>query len=151
MFCTCPEMPACEWAWCRFPADHSVYQPRWGARAESFKFMCDAHFEIYRDAMTKPIKGLTRPEGADDEWRPSFMDMIRHATIAIAFENRNKIFAPSVPGISGFPGDAYWHDYESKRGYTPEQRANAARHRALIQRYSTVPPAAQCNTAGGDA
>jgi hypothetical protein len=47
------------------------------------------HSKIYRDAMTKPMLGIDRPN-ADEDWHGSIMEHIRHAQIAIAFENRNE-------------------------------------------------------------
>jgi hypothetical protein len=92
--CTCQERPRCGWEWCDGEANWSVWKPRWGkpytGTPGSFKFMCHMHWNIYRDAMTKSIKGLTKPEGADEDWRPSLMDMIHHAEIAIKFEERDK-------------------------------------------------------------
>jgi hypothetical protein len=52
--------------------------------------MCDVHAKIYRDAMTKPIRGITPPENAGEDWRLSLSECLRHASIALAFENRNK-------------------------------------------------------------
>lgn len=51
--------------------------------------MCEVHFQIYQEAMTKPIRGIDRPEHADEEWRGSITEMVRHARIAIDFEDRD--------------------------------------------------------------
>ena len=34
------------------------------------------------------MKGIDRPAHADEDWRPSLMDHIRHQQIALAFEER---------------------------------------------------------------
>jgi hypothetical protein len=89
--CSCPDMPGCQWDGCWFPADWSVYQPPWGkSRRARFRFMCDWHFQTYQDAMTKPIRGIDKPQDADDDWRGSILECYRHAKIALDFEERNK-------------------------------------------------------------
>jgi hypothetical protein len=81
--CTCQHRARCQWHLCDFHADWSVYQPRWWTRAARFRFMCDAHYQMYRDAMTKRIPGLepdprSSPEEIE-EYRPSIRNMIRLA------------------------------------------------------------------------
>lgn len=53
--------------------------------------MCEPH----RNMHWKPIRGLDRPEHADEDWRPSIAEIMRHAQIEIAFEAR-KHQAPAV-------------------------------------------------------
>jgi hypothetical protein len=103
--CKCQERPRCEWDWCQEAADWSVWQPRWGERRERFRFICEGHFQMYRGAMTKPIRGIDRPENADEEWRGSLLECIRHAQIAMAFENRNTRHVPEDHPLSR-PDDA---------------------------------------------
>jgi hypothetical protein len=86
--CSCQERPLCQWDWCACAADFSVLQPPWGRTRTRIKFMCDGHFQMYRYAMTHPIRGLTPPENSDEDWKPSLLEMIRHAEIAMAFEER---------------------------------------------------------------
>lgn len=51
--------------------------------------MCDTHWQIYKHAMTTKMKGIDRPDGvAPEDWKGSLLDHIRHARIAIAFEER---------------------------------------------------------------
>lgn len=88
--CTCPERPRCSWRWCEDGADWSVWQRAWGSRSEGPTFMCKGHFRLYQEAMTKPIRGIDRPEHADDEWRGSITEMMRHARIAIDFAERDQ-------------------------------------------------------------
>lgn len=52
--------------------------------------MCEDCYRQYQDVVSKPIRGIERPENADDSWRPSIADMMRHAEIAIAFAERDK-------------------------------------------------------------
>lgn len=107
--CSCPERPKCQCDWCDYAADFSVWQPAWpskrpdgsGGRPERYRFMCDWHFQAYR----KPIPGIDKPEGADEDWKPSLMDCIRLAQIAIAFEKRNERRAPDPISLSR-PDDA---------------------------------------------
>ena len=73
--------------------------------------MCDVHFQIYRNAMTKPIRGIDRPENAPDDWQPSLLECIRHAQIAAAFEKRNEQRTES-PSL---------HRHDDAKRYTPAQ------------------------------
>lgn len=88
--CNCPERSRCEERWCEDPADWSVWQPQWGAKPESFKFMCDLHKRYFVRAWTMHMKGIDRPEGAPEDWRGSIFDHLRHANIAISFRERDK-------------------------------------------------------------
>lgn len=53
--------------------------------------MCDAHYEMYRDALTNPIRGLDPMVANDEYFRPSIGEMMRHGIIAAAFEDREYI------------------------------------------------------------
>jgi hypothetical protein len=88
--CTCSERPRCEWPCDNF-ADWSVWQPQWGTRPERFKFMCDAHFELYRDAMKRPIRGLDPMVVNDDYFRSSILEVFRHGMLSVAFDDREHI------------------------------------------------------------
>lgn len=88
--CNCPGRARCQFHSCDQPADWSIYQPSWPPRPASYIFMCDPHLRIYVDAWTKPMKGIDRPEHADDEWRGSILEHVRHAKIAIDFADRDK-------------------------------------------------------------
>jgi hypothetical protein len=96
--------------WCTFGADWSVWQPKWADRPERFKFMCDWHFQEYR----KPIPGIHAPENAPDDWRPSLMDCIRLAQIAISFEERDK-------KLASIPESPPLHRSDDAKKYTPAQ------------------------------
>lgn len=74
--------------------------------------MCEWHYEAYHDGMTKPIRGLTRPENAPEDWRPSLVEMIRHAEIAISFAERNQRATHESVDLSPQNAD---------RKYTPAQ------------------------------
>lgn len=88
--CNCPERARCEERWCEDLADWSVWQPQWGAKPESFKFMCDLHKRYFVRAWTMQMKGIDRPEGSSEDWRGSIFDHLRHASIAISFRERDK-------------------------------------------------------------
>jgi hypothetical protein len=55
-----------------------------------FKFFCSRCKNIYVDAVSKPMKGIDRPQWADDEWRGSIMEHIRHARLDLAFAERDR-------------------------------------------------------------
>jgi hypothetical protein len=57
-----------------------------------FKFFCTRCRDIYVDAVSKPMKGIDRLPDADEDWKPSIMEHIRHARIDIAFEERDRNF-----------------------------------------------------------
>ena len=88
--CDCQERARCESRCCESLADWSVYYPKWPPRPAGFMFMCDVHKRIHIEAWTKPMKGIDRPEHADDVWRGSILEHVRHAKIAIDFEERDK-------------------------------------------------------------
>jgi hypothetical protein len=54
------------------------------------RFFCKPCAEYFKEAWTKPMRGIDRPEHADEDWRPSIAEMMRHASIAIEFEQRQK-------------------------------------------------------------
>lgn len=91
-FCKNDGARRCQWRWCEGEALYSVCKPRWGDGPITFefKFMCDEHYRIYHHAMTTDIKGIDRPDYADDDWRGSLIECVRRAQIAIAFDERNR-------------------------------------------------------------
>jgi hypothetical protein len=54
------------------------------------KFFCDPCWQFFQKSWRTPIRGLDKPEGADDDWKPSIHEVLRHAQIAIAFEERKE-------------------------------------------------------------
>lgn len=96
--CACPERSLCEWHGCDQPAAGSIWQCAWPAkpgavwpgRPEGFKPLCREHMDVWHHGHTTRIPGLDPPERADEYWRPSMADMIRHAMIAEAFEKQKK-------------------------------------------------------------
>lgn len=88
--CNCPQRARCAERWCDLAADWSVWQPRWGARPENFKFMCDTHKRYFVRAWTMDMKGIDRPKSATEDWHGSILDHLRHASIAISFRKRDK-------------------------------------------------------------
>jgi len=115
----------CKWRGCDQPAFGSILLPPWGDR-ERLKWSCRGHAEFYQRESVRRIPGLDPPDNADEYWRPSLFDMIRHALIAEKFEERKY---KSDVAIDFVPTN------ERERRYTPQQRANAMRMRAAMQEY----------------
>ena len=132
--CSCSMLlaPRCEYFNCRNRADWSVWQPNWGKNpvAKAYlKFMCDGCWNHYRTAMVTPMAGITRPEWADDEWKPSLLEHIRQAQIAIAFEERNQRLPISHIEIQP-------EAWEIKMfGWTPAQVEQVKVHRTLMRKF----------------
>jgi hypothetical protein len=116
--CTCPERPPCQYHHCGNAADWSLITPpgRWLKTWPHGRlhFMCTPCRDYYVEVLPKLLKGIDRPEGADDDWRPSIMEHLRHAQIAMAFERRNERPAPPVQ-------DDLRRDGDEKR-FTPAQQ-----------------------------
>jgi hypothetical protein len=129
--CECPERPQCQYHHCSDPADWSILTPpgRWIKTWPHGRlhFMCTPCRDYYVDALSKPLKGIDRPEGADDDWKGSIMDHLRHAEIATAFEERNKK-RPAPP-----VGDPRYHDDATR--YTPAQLEQIK----VFRRHTTAP------------
>jgi len=90
--CQCSEQPLCQERWCENVACWSVQLPKWRREiAPRFKFMCDTHYQIFRSAISSPIRGVDQPEAAPEDWRPSILEMMRHANIAISFGSRQQV------------------------------------------------------------
>lgn len=64
--CQCSVRPRCQCQACTFRADWTVILPPWRGPARA-TFMCDWHYQAYKG----PIPGIDRPEGADDDWKPT--------------------------------------------------------------------------------
>jgi hypothetical protein len=89
--CTCAERPMCQWLNCDRPAwVFSLLRPLWGEPAGRVRFICERCIRDYLALCARRIPGLDRPEGADDFWRPSIVEMVRLAFISEAFENRKR-------------------------------------------------------------
>ncbi len=92
--CECENGPRCELynGWCGRRADWSIMTPlSWKPPLRlGPQFACGECKNRLELAWRTPIKGLTRPENADEDWRPSLMEVIRHARIAEKFEMRNR-------------------------------------------------------------
>ena len=122
--CRCWYAPQCEFGIdCTSPADWSVLQPRWGSRPERAIFMCDAHHKVYSDG--SPIPGIDKPPRADDDWRPSFVDMIRLCAIRIEHERRlererEQVVLEAAPSAHWMMRE-YFRRYDQR--YSPEQFA----------------------------
>ncbi len=89
--CICTEGPRCEYHYCGERADYSAlvpasWMPPLRLRA---KFFCKACWEYFAEGWSEPLKGITRPPNAPEDWQPSLSEHIRHGQIAIAFENRH--------------------------------------------------------------
>lgn len=136
--CQCPERPRCQVYPCERAADWSTFTPpirfvkAWPHGR--IHFMCTPCRNDWSESYGKPMKGIDRPEGADESWRGSILDHLRHASIAISFAERNQsaIARPMMHDEL----EAYWRRYEDSRGFTQAQRENAATHRRLMRKYA---------------
>ena len=92
--CDCPNGPRCEFynGWCGRRANWSVMVPlSWKIPVRlGPKFTCNECWQRFTKAWKTPLKGIDRPEGADDDWKPSLLDMMHHARIAESFQTRDK-------------------------------------------------------------
>lgn len=95
------------------------------------KFACASCYFYLLKWWRTPIKGIDRPANADEDWRPSLMDMMRFAQIAITFEERDK--NRQTPPQSNNWQERYWAEYDKK--FTPAQREQARNHRYLMRAY----------------
>ncbi len=124
------QAPRCELynGWCGNKADWSAMVPStWKLPLKlAPTFACDECWQRFNEAWKTPLKGIDRPEGADEDWKPSLMEHLRHARIAMAFERRNERGAerPAEPPMSADSWARYWAWYE--RDWTPGQRQQAA-------------------------
>lgn len=124
----------CEYHYCGKKAAWSIWMPSWkrgsGGLPGRFQFFCEPCRVYYRKALATPMKGIDRPEGADDDWKGSILDHIRHAQIAIAFEERKE------RERAGIRDDVIIPAWEIKMfGWTPAQAENANTHRRLMRKY----------------
>lgn len=138
LWCSCRLIPSCEYPHCNYPAELTTLVPAsWKLPLRlTAKFYCISCWEFIETAWKKPIPGIDRPAHASEDWRPSLMDMMRHARIAIAFQERNKRPPPPPPASDM---DAYWHRYADRRGFTQPQRETLARMRELRRKHSMAP------------
>jgi len=90
------------------------------------KFYCNACWEYFVRAWNTPKKGIDRPENASDDWRPSILEHIRHAAIAIAFEERDKNRPPVQT--------SYRRHGDEKR-FTPAQQKQIETFRFLLRKH----------------
>lgn len=93
--CDCPNGPRCEAysGTCRNRADWTCMVPlTWKVPPLRLgpKFFCRECWDRFCVAWRTPMKGIDRPPGADDDWRGSILDHLRHAQIAIAFQERQE-------------------------------------------------------------
>jgi len=79
------------------------------------------------------MPGIDKPANADDSWRPSILEHLRFAQIAISFAERNN--RPADPAPEPQMMETYWKSYEDKRGYTPAQRMQAKGLRDLMKKF----------------
>jgi hypothetical protein len=82
--------------------------PRWRIRPLGPKFMCDWHRDMYREP--RPVRGLDRPQGASDEWRPALLVAIHLAELEIRRRERAPEASVSVPYL-----------LSRQKNYSPEQ------------------------------
>jgi hypothetical protein len=120
--CNCAERPRCEFSGgpCERAADWSIFTPpgRWIKQFPNGRlhFMCTPCKVYYLEQLLKPMKGIDRPEGvAPEDWRGSILDHIRHAQIAMVFEDRND--RPPPLGPLSMPGDEKYASAQLKQLY----------------------------------
>lgn len=90
-------MQHCEYHHCGRSADGFAMVPDWKTPGVlEKKFFCQPCWDYFVKAWNDPAtwKGIWPPENAPDDWHPSLMDHLRHAEIAIAFEERDKDSSP---------------------------------------------------------
>jgi len=98
--------------------------------------MCDPHYQIYSEAMSKPMPGIDKPPGADDSWRPSIIDHMRLACIAMAFDARKRNQEADERSHWERFIDDYMDGVYRNRGYTPAQIEMAKRYRQAMREMS---------------
>ena len=78
MACVCVDRPMCQLHGCDQPAETSVAMPSWD-RAGSFvvRFACAICAAWFAEVNARRVSGLDKPDGADDDWRPSILDCVR--------------------------------------------------------------------------
>lgn len=91
--CACDWRPKCErFGPCGEYAVVSEWMPdktgRW-----SPVWLCDGCLTTWL-GRSKKLKGIDRPDNADESWRPSIMEHARHGIIALAFEDSREAARP---------------------------------------------------------
>lgn len=124
--CNCPERPRCQMYGgnCGNYADWIEMQPAsWFERPVRLKsvFTCKACWESYCEWWHKPIKGITRPDYADDDWKPSLIECVRWGFIMEADRERREYEQRMRQGLDKL--DAMDQPMILQKGaqYTPEQ------------------------------
>jgi hypothetical protein len=138
LWCRCRMMPACEYSHCRYPAELSAFVlATWKPPLRyTTKFFCLECWETFKEAWAKPIPGIDRPANADEDWRPSLMEMMRHARIAMDFENRNK---KPPPAVAPRPREFWIPDPIPRHKQDPRWLAIVARMFAGVSSVSSTP------------
>lgn len=122
--CNCPERAMCEYTGvpCERPADWSILTPpgRWIKTFPHGRlhFMCTPCKVYYLEQLPKPLKGIDRPEGADEDWRGSIMEHLRLSAIDAQINEqaeRNRL------GKSVEPFDNDLSRPSDSKRYTPAQ------------------------------
>lgn len=105
--CDCADGPKCEYQYCGARADYTALVPAsWNLPLRlRAKFYCKSCWEHFSYWWTKPIKGITRPPGDPEDWKGSLLECIRHAQIAMIFNERNNQVAQDCPVELSMPGD----------------------------------------------
>lgn len=104
--CTSPLRARCESHHCGKPANWSIFIPpgRWikALPHGRFSFMCHGCKDDHLNNYPKPMRGIDRPEGADEYWKPSILDHLRFAEMQIEQDRRQRreqsfSFQTSIP------------------------------------------------------
>ena len=96
--------------------------------------MCDLHFQLYKTASERPMPGIDKPPGADDGWRPSIMDHMRLASIATAFDARERRQQMDERNHWDRFIDDYMERVYQNRGYSAAQIETAKAFRQAARR-----------------
>jgi len=108
--CNCLLRPRCEYHHCGAPADWSVFvpptRPMLGPYGQ-IMFMCEPCRAYYTVIFKQPLKGIDRPDGADEDWRPSLVDHLRFAQIDFKHQQRNNQASLAAPKPRHQPDPAW--------------------------------------------
>jgi hypothetical protein len=103
----------------RARAEYSMFHPFSRGSAPRLLFYCGECFALLKESWGKPIRGLHPPKGVDEFWRPSFLDMIRHASSEISRQER------SAQPPATYEDAVERYTLQRIKNWTPAQRAQA--------------------------
>lgn len=117
----------CSFRWCDF--DAAWVAPAYLAEAAgSPECMCEYHFAEYSRFKTHPTPGLDPQLGASDWWRPSILEMLRHAIL----EMRRKDRAQQPPTLRQYAAPML----QREQRLPPRQRSQLLFMRDVFRRHA---------------